>query len=118
LFAYSLTGTVVGVPRFHQGGIGIARRGWNRSEPVQALRTYSSFSIYTNSISSLYLWSDRAGYNIRDFELLKEKGTDKEVLLVIFRNLPPSGDRLKRLLDGLELLQEDQILSIYAFGPE
>jgi hypothetical protein len=52
LFAYSLTGTVVGVPRFHQGGIGIARRGWNRSEPVQALRTYASLSIYTNSISS------------------------------------------------------------------
>jgi hypothetical protein len=85
---------------------------------VQALRSYSSLSIYTNSISSLYLWSDRAGYNIRDFELLREKGTDKKVLLVIFRNLPPSGERLKRLLDGLDLLQEDQILSIYAFGPE
>jgi hypothetical protein len=118
LFAYYLSGTVVSVPRFHQGGIGIARRGWNRSEPVRALRTYSSFSIYTNSISSLYLWSDRAGYNIRDFELLKEKGTDRKVLLVIFRNLPPSGERLKRILDGLDLLQEDQILSIYAFGPE
>jgi hypothetical protein len=118
LVAYYLSGTVVSVPRFHQGGIGIARRGWNRSEPVQTLRSYSSFPIYTNSISSLYLWSDRAGYNIRDFELLKEKGTDKKVLLVIFRNLPPGGERLNRLLDGLDLLQEDQILSIYAFGPE
>jgi hypothetical protein len=118
LIAYYLSGTVVSVPRFHQGGIGIARRGWNRSESVRALRTYSSFSIYTNSISSLYLWSDRAGYNIRDFELLKEHGTDKKVLLVIFRNLPPSGERLKRILEGLDLLQEDQILSIYAFGPE
>lgn len=118
LFAYYLSGTVVSVPRFHQGGIGIARRGWNRSEPVQALRSYSSFPIYTNSISSLYLWSDRAGYNIRDFELLKEKGTDRQVLLVIFRNLPPGGERLKRLIDGLHLIQEDQIVSIYAFGPE
>ena len=118
LFVYYLSGTIVSVPRLHQGGIGIARRGWHRSEPVQALRSYSSFSIYTNSISSLYLWSDRAGYNIRDFELLKEKGTDKKVLLVIFRNLPPSGERLKRILDRLDLLQEDQILSIYAFGPE
>jgi hypothetical protein len=118
LFAYYLSGTFTLVPRFHQGGIGIARRGWHRSEPVQALRSYSSFPIYTNSISSLYLWSDRAGYNIRDFELLKEKGTDKKVLLVIFRNLPPSGERLQRLIGGLDLLQEDQILSIYAFGPE
>jgi hypothetical protein len=118
LIAYYLSGTVVSVPRFHQGGIGIARRGWNRSEPVQALRSYSSLPIYTNSISSLYLWSDRPGYNIRDFELLKEKGTDKKVLLVIFRNLPPSGERLQRLIGGLDLLQEDQIVSIYAFGPE
>jgi 4-amino-4-deoxy-L-arabinose transferase-like glycosyltransferase len=118
VIAYYLTGTLTTVQRFHQGGIGISRRGWNRSEAVQALRDYASFSMYTNSISSLYLWSDRAGYNIKDFELLKEKGTDKKVLLVIFRNLPPSGERLKRLIDGLDLIQEDQILSIYAFGPE
>jgi hypothetical protein len=71
--------------------------------------------MYTNSNSSLYLWSDRAGYSIRDFELLREKGTDKEVLLVIFRSLPPGGERLKRLIDGLDLVIEDQIVSIYAF---
>lgn len=118
LTAYYLSGTVTSVPRFHQGGIGIARRGWTRSEPIQSLRSYSSFSFYTNSNSSLYLWSDRAGYNINDFELLKEKGTDKKVLLVIFRNLPPGGERLKRLLDGLELVEEDQIVSIYALGPQ
>jgi hypothetical protein len=118
MVAYYLVGTVTTVQQFHQGGIGISRRGWNRSEAVQALRTYSSFSIYTNSNSSLYLWSDRAGYNIIDFELLKENGTDKKVLLVIFRNLPPEGERLKRLIDGLNLIQEDRIVSIYAFGPE
>jgi len=117
IIVYYLIGTVTSVQRFHQGGIGIARRGWNRSEAVQALRSYSSFSIYTNSNSSLYLWSDRAGYNIKDFELLKEKGTDKKVLLVIFRNLPPGGDRLERLIEGLGLIEEDQIVSIYSFGP-
>jgi hypothetical protein len=118
MVAYYLVGTVTTVRQFHQGGIGISRRGWNRSEAVQALRTYPSFSMYTNSNSSLYLWSDRAGYNIKDFELLKDNGTDKKVLLVIFRNLPPDGERLKRLIDGLNLIQEDRIVSIYAFGPE
>jgi len=118
MIVYYLSGTVVGIQRFHQGGIGIARRGWNRSETVQALRSYSSFSIYTNANSSLYLWSDRAGYNIKDFELLKEKGTDKRVLLVIFRSLPPSGARLERLINGLDLIEEDEIVSIYAFGSE
>jgi 4-amino-4-deoxy-L-arabinose transferase-like glycosyltransferase len=118
MICYYMAGTVTTVQRFHEGGIGIARRGWTRSEPVQALRSFSSFSIYTNSNSSLYLWSDRAGYNIKDFEVLKEKGTDKKVLLVIFRNLPPTGERLKRLINGLDILKQDQIVSIYAFGPE
>jgi hypothetical protein len=118
LIAHYLAGTVTSVQRFHQGGIGIARRGWNRSEAVQALRSYSSFSIYTNSNSSLYLWSDRAGYSIPDFEQLRANGTEKEVLLVIFRSLPPGGERLKRLIDGLDLMIEDQIVSIYAFDSE
>jgi hypothetical protein len=118
LVAYYLTETVMGVQRFHQGGIGIARRGWHRSEAVQALRSYASFSVYTNSNSSLYLWSDRAGYTIKDFELLKQKGTDRKVVLVVFRNQPPGGARLQELLAGLELLEEDQIVSIYAFGSE
>lgn len=118
IICYYMVGTVTTVQRFHEGGIGIARRGWTRSGPVQALRSFPSFSIYTNSNSSLYLWSDRAGYNIKDFELLKEKGTDKKVLLVIFRNLPPSGERLKRLINGLDIIKEDQIVSIYTFGPE
>ena len=118
LVTYYIIGTSIGIQRFHEGGIGIARRGWNRSEVVQALRTYPLYSIYTNSNSSLYLWSDRAGYDIPDFESLKEKGTDKKVLLVIFHHVPPSGERLDKLVEGLQLLQEDQIASIYVFGPK
>lgn len=117
LITYYLTGTILGVQRWHEGGIGIARRGWNRSEVIQALRTYSSYSIYTNSNSSLYLWSDRAGYSIKEFESLKQDGTDKEVLLIIFHHVPPTGERLNRLIDGLTLLKEDRIVSIYEFGP-
>ena len=117
LIVYYIAGTAVLVQRSHQGGIGIARRGWNRSEVIQSLRTYSSYSIYTNSNSSLYLWSDRAGYSIPEFEALKETGTDKKVLLVIFHQIPPTGKRLSALVDGLETIREDQIASIYALNP-
>jgi len=117
LLAYYLTGTIIGIQILHQGGIGIARGGWNRSDVVQALRTYSSFSIYTNSNSSLYLWSDRSGYDLKDFRSLKENGTDKKVLLVIFHHLPPSGESLNRLIEGLHLIEEDRFVSIYGFGP-
>lgn len=117
LTVYYVAGTAAVVPRFHEMGIGIARRGWTRSEVLQSLRSYSSYSIYSNSNSTLYLWSERAGYSIPEFEALKESGTDKEVLLVIFHHVPPKGKRLDDLLSGLKVLGDDNIVSIYSFAP-
>jgi 4-amino-4-deoxy-L-arabinose transferase-like glycosyltransferase len=118
LIAYYSMGTLTFVQLSHTGGIGIARRGWTRSETIQSLHTYSSYSIYTNSNSSLYLWSDRAGYGIPEFEALKQTGTNKRVLLVIFHQVPPTGKRLDALISGLQLLKEDQIVSVYALNPK
>ena len=117
LIAYYAVGTFMSVQTFHDGGIGIARRGWQRSEVIQSLRSYASDPIYSNSNSSLYLWSDRAGYGIPDFELLKQKGTDTRAVLVIFHHVPPTGKRLAELISGLKLLKEDQVASVYALDP-
>ena len=117
LLAYYVAGTVVSVQGFHDTGLGIARRGWNRSDVIQSLRSYPDTPMYTNSNSSLYLWSDRAGYGIPDFELLKEKGTNTRVLLVVFHHVPPSGKRLDALVSGLQLIEEDKVASIYALDP-
>jgi len=117
LIVYYSIGTFMFIQVSHTGGIGIARRGWNRSEVIQSLRTFSDYSIYTNSISSLYLWSDRAGYGIPEFETLKEAGTEKQVVLVIFHQVPPTGKRLAEITTGLQVLSEDQIASIYALNP-
>ncbi|HEX5836723.1 MAG TPA: hypothetical protein VFY26_02750, partial [Anaerolineales bacterium] len=118
LMMYYAAGTFITVRAFNESGIGIARRGWHRSELIQSLRSYSNYSMYTNSNSSLYLWSDRSGYDIPEFEQLKETGTDREVLLVIFHHVPPTGKRLNELTSGLELLGEDQVVSIYALTHE
>jgi 4-amino-4-deoxy-L-arabinose transferase-like glycosyltransferase len=117
LVAYYLAGTVVTVQGFHDTGLGIARRGWSRSDVIQSLRSYPGTPMYTNSNSSLYLWSDRAGYGIPEFELLKEKGTDARVLLVVFHHVPPTGKRLDALVSGLKLIEEDKVASIYALDP-
>jgi hypothetical protein len=117
LIAYYAVGTFATVQGFHDTGIGIARRGWHRSSVIQRLPTYSDDPIYTNSNSSLYLWSDRAGYSIPDFELLKEKGTDTRILLVIFHHVPPTGKRLAALVSGLKLIEEDKVASIYVLDP-
>ena len=117
LLVYYAAGTFVSVQGFHDTGLGVARRGWNRSDVIESLRSYPDVAIYTNSISSLYLWSDRAGYGIPEFELLKEKGTDTRVLLVVFHHVPPAGKRLGALVSGLKLIEEDKVASIYALDP-
>jgi 4-amino-4-deoxy-L-arabinose transferase-like glycosyltransferase len=117
LLVYYAAGTFVSVQGFHATGLGIARRGWSRSEVIQSLRSYPETSMYTNSSSSLYLWSDRAGYGIPDFETLKGKGTDRRVLLVVFHHVPPTGKRLDALVSDLKLIEEDQVASIYALDP-
>jgi 4-amino-4-deoxy-L-arabinose transferase-like glycosyltransferase len=117
LLVYYAAGTFVSVQGFHDTGLGIARRGWSRSDVIQNLRSFPDTPMYTNSISSLYLWSDRAGYGIPDFELLKEKGTNARVLLVIFHHVPPTGKRLDALVSGLMPIKEDQVASIYALDP-
>jgi hypothetical protein len=117
LIVYYAVGTFVSVQGFHNTGLGIARRGWNRSEVIQSLQSYADTPMYTNSNSSLYLWSDRAGYGIPDFELLKEKGTDTRALLVVFHHVPPAGKRLDALVSGLKLIEEDKVASIYALDP-
>jgi 4-amino-4-deoxy-L-arabinose transferase-like glycosyltransferase len=117
LLVYYAAGTFVSVQGFHDTGLGIARRGWSRSEVIQSLRSYPDTPIYTNSNSSLYLWSDRAGYGVTDFETLKEKGTDTRVLLVVFHHVPPTGKRLDALVSGLKMIEEDKVASIYALDP-
>jgi hypothetical protein len=117
LLVYYAAATFVSVQAFHDTGLGIARRGWNRSDVIASLRSYPNIPMYTNSISSLYLWSDRAGYGIPEFELLKEKGTDTRVLLVVFHHLPPTGKRLEALVSGLKLVEEDKVASIYSLDP-
>jgi hypothetical protein len=117
LFAYYGIGTFTSARGFHETGIGIARGGWQRSEVIQSLRSYSAYSMYTKPNSSLYMWSDRAGDSIPDFEQLNEKGTDARVLLTVFHHIPPGEKRLNELVSGLELPGEDQVVSIYALDP-
>jgi 4-amino-4-deoxy-L-arabinose transferase-like glycosyltransferase len=117
LLAYYVAGTSVSVQGFHATGLGIARRGWSRSEVIQSLRSYPDTPMYTNSNSSLYLWSDRAGYGIPDFETLKDKGTNVRAILVIFHHVPPTGKRLDDLVSGLKPIADDQVASIYALDP-
>jgi len=117
LMLYYGASTIISVQLFHNNGIGIARKGWYHSEVIQSLQNYSDYSIYTNSNSSLYLWSDRSGYELSEFRSLKEQGINREVLLVIFHQVPPTGKPLEKLITGLNLVNEDRIVSVYSFGP-
>lgn len=116
LLLYYAAGTVVAAPRWHRQGLGVARKSWHLSATVRSLRSLEVPRIYTNSPSTLYLWSGRPGYNILDFESYLAGQADEPAALVVFSHIPPNA-RLLRLVQGLETVQSDRIATIYLFTP-
>ena len=116
LVLYHGTITAVNLPKQHRQGLGIARKSWHNSEIIQSLRSYHDLPVYSNSPSSLYLWSDRTGYTLQDFEQRVNGATGGKVVLVIFNHIPRNA-RTERLTEGLQPLKSDRIASIYFYEP-
>lgn len=117
LVAYNIGSTIPLVQQLHDKGAGVFRSGWHTSEVIRDLRNYSEYSVYTNSNSTLYLWSDRTGYSLNEFRSAQETGVNDRALLVIFKHVPPKGEKLEKLVSGLEFIEEDKFAAIYLFGP-
>jgi hypothetical protein len=113
---YTAAGGAVSAEKMHNVGLGIARRPWHKSEAVQALRSLPPWKVYTNSASSLYLWSERASLSLADFETLQQAGNQDPAVLVIFHHIP-AGGRVERVTRGLQSGPADQILSVYYYQP-
>ena len=116
LLSYYMVGTIHLAPRLHDKGIGIARKSWHNAESIQLLPALSSRPIFSNSPSSLYLWTENTGYNLNDFEVFRNQKNQGEAVLVIFHHLP-TNPRLERLSSGLKVLVSDQVATVYLYEP-
>ena len=116
LFLFFIYRSGVLIPHYHQDGLGLAGRTWHQSAAIQSLEELPPVPLYSNSGSTLYLWSGRPSYLLRNFEQLRESGAEQEAILVLFHHVPMNKD-VDALTQGMELLQSDELASIYRLGP-
>jgi hypothetical protein len=96
----------------HKQGLGVANRRWHESQVIQTLQTLETNQLYSNSLSTMYLWTGEAGWYFT--ELADESMVINEypAYLVVFHYLKPNA-RLQRLMEQLKVYKEDRIATIY-----
>lgn len=111
LFYYTNEG-VSRLQTLHKQGLGVANRRWHESQVIQTLQTLEANQLYSNSLSTMYLWTGETGWY---FTQLADKNTminKQAAYLVVFHYLKPNA-RLQRLMDQFRVYKEDQIATIY-----
>lgn len=100
--------------KLHKQGLGVANRRWHESEVIQRLRTLDDGVIYSNSLSTMYLWRGEAGWYFTDLEYRNMNNGENPVYLAVFHYLAPNA-RLQSLMDQLSVMIEDEIATIYLY---
>jgi 4-amino-4-deoxy-L-arabinose transferase-like glycosyltransferase len=116
LISFYAAGATHLVPRLHNKGIGVARKSWHNAESIQLLPAFESKPMFSNSPSSLYLWTGNTGYTINDFEAFRSLKNQEDAVLVIFHHIAIN-PRIERLTQGLQILVEDRVASVYLYSP-
>jgi len=116
LIVYFAAGSVIFVPKLHNQGLGVARKSWHKSITIQVLQSLPPLPIYSNSPSSLYLWTNSPGHSLAEFESLTHQAIKEKAALVIFNHIPMTA-RIQRLSQGLIALVSDSIATIYLYEP-
>jgi 4-amino-4-deoxy-L-arabinose transferase-like glycosyltransferase len=116
LVVYFASNSAPFINKFHQQGIGLARKTWQTSQVIQALPEYAAMPIYSNSPSTLYFWTERMGSSVQMLDQKIKSGSPEKAVLVVFYHLP-SNSRLLRLEEALTLVKSDEMAKIYLYEP-
>lgn len=100
--------------RLHKQGLGVANRRWHESQVIQTLRRINEGDLYNNSISTMYLWRGETGRYFTELGNGRNQILGEPVYLIVFHYLSPNA-RLQKLMDGLPILLEDAIATIYLY---
>lgn len=116
LILYFMLGSIIALPNWHKQGLGLARKSWHISQAILTLQTLDSERVYSNSPSTVYLWTGSPGHSLTEFSQLRQSNSSVSVFLVVFHHIPENA-RLQRLEDGLPIVIEDRIATIYHYPP-
>jgi hypothetical protein len=93
--------TITLVPGLHDVGLGLARKGWHRSQTIQAIRELPQVPIYSNSPAAIYMWTGRTSYPIDDQQQMRNSMITDGAVLVVFNSI--SLDLYRTSFDELTL---------------
>jgi len=116
LTVYYSAGAAITTKRLHNQGLGVARKSWHNSDSIKKLSSLTNVVMYSNSPSTLYLWTGSPGYTIQDFEMLRNQKSELQSILVLFNHVPINL-RMQRLSEDLIILVSDRVATIYQYPP-
>ncbi len=100
--------------RLHKQGLGVANRRWHESQVIKTLQNVEGGDIYSNSLSTMYLWRQSTGWDFTDLTKKDSSATGEQIYLVVFHYLQLDA-RLQKFIDQLPVLAEDRIATIYIY---
>jgi hypothetical protein len=115
LFAFFISSSVTAVPKFHANGLGLGKKALQNSEAMHLLSELAKDKdIYSNDTFAIYFYTGQRGYRRSSFS--PDSIQDDEIILAIFGD--SEGDAFyKKYAEYLELVQSDQVVSVYVFRP-
>ena len=115
LIVLSIVGSLYRVPDFHENGLGLNRKEIQNSVALRLLDELADEKpIYNNYSFALYLRTGQAGFKLN--RLRNQNITTNSVILVIYKSKSPEPHAIvERLSENLELLEDDEIASVYLY---
>lgn len=111
LFYYTNEG-ISRLQTLHKQGLGVANRRWHKSQVIQTLQTLETNQLYSNSLSTMYLWTGESGWYFTELADEDKLIYKQAAYLVVFHYLKPNA-RLQRLMEQFRVYKEDRIATIY-----
>lgn len=100
----------------HKKGLGVANQQWHKSQVIQTLQTLETNHLYSNSLSTMYLWTGETGRYFTELTDEDKLINKQAAYLVVFHYLKPN-ERLQRLMEQFRVYKEDKIATIYIIPP-
>ncbi|NOH11332.1 MAG: hypothetical protein HND51_06755 [Chloroflexi bacterium] len=102
---------------FRGEGLGLARADWHSAESIQAFADFEDEEFYSNSPSSLYLWSYKPANNLNSFARMAASADPDRAYIVVFAHVP-TNKNIEEMAEGVELVVGDEVAEVYLFVPE
>jgi 4-amino-4-deoxy-L-arabinose transferase-like glycosyltransferase len=116
LFAFFISSSVATVPKLHENGLGLGKKSLQNSETMHLLSELAKDKdIYSNDPFAVYFYTGQRGFRRSAFS--PDIIQDDEVIIAIFG--ASEGEAFyRKYSEYLELVQSDQVVSVFLFRPE